>query len=69
MNTKLFFMAIAIAATFSIAVTAITTPVSAQNMTDGNRTGGNMTMSADGNMTSMGNNLTMEMDDKYTAGG
>jgi len=26
-------------------------------------------MSADGNMTSMGNNLTMEMDDKYTAGG
>jgi hypothetical protein len=64
MNTKLFFTAIAIAATFSIAVTAITTPVSAQNMTDGN-----MTMSADGNMTSMANNLTMEMDDKYTAGG
>jgi hypothetical protein len=64
MNTKLFFTAIAIAATFSIAVTAITTPASAQNMT-----GGNMTMSADGNMTSMGNNLTMEMDDKYTAGG
>ena len=32
-------------------------------------TGGNMTISADGNMSSMGNNLTMEMDDKYTAGG
>ena len=64
MNTKLFFTAIAIAATFSIAVNSITTPVSAQNMT-----GGNMTMSADGNMTSMANNLTMEMDDKYTAGG
>ena len=69
MNTKLFFTAIAIAATFSIAVTAVATPVSAQNTTDGNLTGGNMTMSADGNMTSMGNNLTMEMDDKYTAGG
>jgi hypothetical protein len=64
MNTKLFFTAIAIAATFSIAVTAITTPVSAQNMSDGN-----MTMSAGDNMTSMANNLTMEMDDKYTAGG
>jgi hypothetical protein len=69
MNTKLFLTAIAIAATFSIAVTAITTPVSAQNMTEGNMTGGNMTISADGNMSSMGNNLTMEMDDKYTAGG
>jgi hypothetical protein len=38
MNTKLFFTAIAIAATFSISVTAITTPVLAQNMTDGNMT-------------------------------
>jgi hypothetical protein len=28
-----------------------------------------MTMSAGDNMTSMTNNLTMEMDDKYTAGG
>jgi hypothetical protein len=54
MNTKLFFTAIAIVATFSIAVTAITTNVSAQNMT-----GGNMTMSAGDNMTSMTNNLTM----------
>jgi hypothetical protein len=62
MNTKLFFTTIVIATTFSIAVTAITTPISAQNMT-----GGNMTLSVDGNMTSMGNNLTMEMDDKYTA--
>jgi hypothetical protein len=74
MNTKLFFTAIAIVATFSIAVTAITTNVSAQNMTDGNMTdgnmtGGNMTMSAGDNMTSMANNLTMEMDDKYSAGG
>ena len=138
MNTKLFFTAIAIVATFSIAVTAITTNVSAQNMTDGNMTGGNMTMgpgnmtdanmteasgsistyvneintlrwnyssvstcndncrfrnhataqlmadnatmagnmtggnmtmSAGDNMTSMANNLTMEMDDKYTPGG
>ena len=69
MNTKLFLTAIAIAATFSIAVTAITTPVSAQNMTDGNMTRGNLNMSANGNMTSMANNLTMEMDDKYTAGG
>jgi len=43
MNTKLFFTAIAIVATFSIAVTAITTNVSAQNMTEGNMTGGNMT--------------------------
>jgi hypothetical protein len=69
MNTKLIFTAIAIAATFSIAATAITTPVSAQNMTDGNMTSGNMTMSTGDNMTSMANNLTMEMDDKYTAGG
>lgn len=69
MNTKLFFTAIAIAAIFSIALTAVTTNVSGQNMSDGNMTGGNMTMSADGNMTSMGNNLTVEMDDKYTAGG
>jgi len=69
MNTKLFFTAIAIVATFSIAVTAITTNVSAQNMTDGNMTRGNLNMSANGNMTSMANNLTMEMDDKYTAGG
>ena len=43
MNAKLFFTAIAIVATFSIAVTAITTNVSAQNMTEGNMTGGNMT--------------------------
>ena len=43
MNTKLFLTAIAIVATFSIAVTAITTNVSAQNMTEGNMTGGNMT--------------------------
>ena len=64
MNTKLFFTAIAIVATFSIAVTAVTTNVSAQNMT-----GGNMTMSAGDNMTSMTNNLTMEMEDKYSAGG
>ena len=63
MNTKLFFVAIAIVATFSIAVTAVTTNVSAQNTTEGN-----MTMSSD-NMTSMTSNLTMEMDDKYTAGG
>ena len=48
---------------------AITTNVSAQNMTDGNMTAGNMTMSAGDNMTSMANNLTMEMDDKYSAGG
>ena len=45
MNTKLFLTAIAIVATFSIAVTAITTNVSAQNMTEGNMTGGNMTSS------------------------
>ena len=64
MNTKLVFTAIAILATFSIAVPAITTNVSAQNMT-----GGNMTMSAGDNMTSMTNNLTMEMEDKYSAGG
>ena len=51
MNTKLFFTAIAIVATFSIAVTAITTNVSAQNMTEGNMTGGNMT---EGNMTGAG---------------
>jgi hypothetical protein len=38
-------------------------------MTEGNMTGGNMTMSAGDNMTSMANNLTMEMDDKYSAGG
>ena len=69
MNTKLFFTAIAIPAIVSIALTAITTPVSAQKMSDGNMIKDIMTMSADGNMTSMGNNLTMEMDDKYTAGG
>ena len=37
--------------TFSFAVTAITTNVSAQNMTEGNMTGGNMT---EGNMTGAG---------------
>ena len=51
MNTKLFFIAIAIVATFSIAVTAITTNVSAQNTTEGNMTSDNM--------TSMTSNLTM----------
>ena len=51
MNAKLFFTAIAIVATFSIAVTAITTNVSAQNMTEGNMTEGNMT---EGNMTGAG---------------
>ena len=51
MNTKLFFTAIAIVATFSVAVTAITTNVSAQNMTEGNMTEGNMT---GGNMTGVG---------------
>ena len=61
MNTKLFFIAIAIVATFSIAVTAVTSNVSAQNTTEGN-------MTAD-NMTSMTSNLTMGTDDKYTAGG
>ena len=61
MNTKLFFIAIAIVATFSIAVTAVTTNVSAQNTTEGN-------MTVD-NMTSMTSNLTMGTDDKYTAGG
>jgi hypothetical protein len=64
MNTKLLFTAIAIATTFSIAVIAITTPVSAQNMTDGN-----MSMSTGGNMTSMGDNMTIELDDNFTAGG
>ena len=53
MNTKLFLTAIAIVATFSFAVTAITTNVSAQNTTEGNMTGGNMT---GGNMT--GGNMT-----------
>jgi len=35
MNTKLIFTTIAIVATFSIAVTAVTTNVSAQDMTEG----------------------------------
>ena len=60
MNTKLFFIAIAIVATFSIAVTAVTSNVSAQNTTEGNMTSDNM--------TSMTSNLTMGTDDKYTAG-
>ena len=38
-------------------------------MTDGNTTGCYTTMSASDNMITMANNLTMEMDDKYTAGG
>jgi hypothetical protein len=55
MNTKLFFTAIAIVATFSIALTAITTNVSAQNMTGGNMTSSNTTQGASGeNMTDAG---------------
>jgi hypothetical protein len=56
MNTKLFFMAIAVIAAFGIAATAVvgpvtlTTPAVAQNLTDGNVTAGNMT---DGNMTGL----------------
>lgn len=63
MNTKIFFVAIAIVATFGTAASAvgfaIITPVVAQenmtmtmddNMTMGNMTGGNMTM---------GDNMTM----------
>lgn len=55
MNSKLFLMAIALAAAFGIVAAAtvspitIATPAMAQNMTDmGNMTGGNMTA---GNMT------------------
>ena len=61
MNTRIFFVAIAIVAAFGTAASVVgfatITPVEAQdNMTmGGNMTGGNMT---GGNMT-MGDNMTM----------
>ena len=74
MNTKLFFTAIVIVVTFSIAVTAITTNVSAQNMTEGNMTGSNMTSSnttqgASGeNMTDAGQISSVTEGDGWTKG-
>ena len=57
-------MAITIVAAFSIA--AIATPVLAQNMTGDE----NMTMTMDENMTSMGDNMSMPLEDEnMTAGG
>jgi hypothetical protein len=64
MNTKLLLMTITIVAAFSIA--AIATPVLAQNMTGDE----NMTMTMDENMTSMGDNMSMPLEDEnMTAGG
>ena len=67
MNSKIFFVAIAIVAAFGTAVGLATlTPVSAQNMTGGE----NMTMTMDDNMTSMGDNMTQPLEDEnMTAGG
>ena len=66
MNSKIFFVAIAIVAAFGTAVGLATlTPVSAQNMTGGE----NMTMTMDENMT-MGDNMTQPLEDEnMTAGG
>ena len=44
MNSRIFFVAIAIVAAFVI--TTVITPVLAQNATDGNATGGNTTSAA-----------------------
>jgi hypothetical protein len=67
MNSKIFFVAIAIVAAFGTAVGLATlTPVAAQNMTGG----GNMTITMDDNMTSMGDNMTQPLEDEnMTAGG
>jgi hypothetical protein len=64
MNTKILLVAFAIvAAGFGLSAAA---PVLAQNLTGGE----NMTMTMDENMTSMGDNMTMPLEDEnMTAGG
>jgi hypothetical protein len=63
MNTKALLVAFAVvAAGFGLSAVA---PALAQNMT-----GGNMTMTMNGNMTSMGENMTQPLEDEnMTAGG
>jgi hypothetical protein len=67
MNSRIFFVAIAIVAALGIAVGLATlTPVMAQNMTGSK----NMTMTMDDNMTSMGDNMTQPLEDEnMTVGG
>ena len=64
MNTKTLLVAFAIvAAGFGLSAVA---PALGQNMTGGN----NMTMAMNGNMTSMGGNMTQPLEDEnMTAGG
>jgi hypothetical protein len=64
MNTKILLVAFAIvAAGFGLSAAV---PVLAQNLTGGE----NMTMTMDENMTSMGDNMTMPLEDEnMTAGG
>jgi hypothetical protein len=63
MNTKALLVAFAVvAAGFGLSAVA---PALAQNMT-----GGNMTMTMNGNMTSIGDNMTQPLEDEnMTAGG
>ena len=63
MNTQALLVAIAIVATFGIAV--ITTPVLAQNMTGSE----NMTATMDDNMTAMDTNMTQPLEDENTTAG
>jgi hypothetical protein len=64
MNTKILLVAFAIVAA-GIGLSAAV-PVLAQNLTGGE----NMTMTMDENMTSMGDNMTMPLEDEnMTAGG
>lgn len=64
MNTQALLVAISIVAAIGIA--AITTPVSAQNITGSE----NMTAAVDDNMTATGDNMTQPLEDaNMTAGG
>ncbi|MDQ4056755.1 MAG: hypothetical protein M3156_04975 [Thermoproteota archaeon] len=63
MNTQALLVAIAIVATFGIAI--ITTPVLAQNMTGSE----NMTATMDDNMTAMDTNMTQPLEDENTTVG
>ena len=63
MNTKTFLVAFAIvAAGFGLSAVA---PAPAQNMTGGN----NMTMTMNGNMTSMDGNMTQPLEDENMTAG
>jgi hypothetical protein len=66
MNTQTLLVAIIILATFGIAaITMITTPILAQNMTGSE----NMTATMDVNMTAMDTNMTQPLEDENTTAG